>query len=582
MNMGVPPSDTTETRQQRRLLAVTRLLIIVLGVLSAWTWRYTLNPDGISYIDVSGHYLAGNWPLSNSGYWSPLYPSLVAAARLVSGTAIGNAWTIAHVVNLFLFLGNIAAAEYFIRSVRAVTPRDDPGFPQRMFTWTVLVYLLVGWTSISWITLRLVTPDLAVSGLVYLAAGQSMRIVHKESRLYRWIALGATLGLAYLAKTVMLPIGVAIMGSVAIRTIRHAGKRRGVLAAFAMFVLVCLPQAVYVSLLNGAPTFGDVGRLTYGWYMAGVPTPLWDIGLGDLPASLPTPDGPTQEVRVLDATSDPHPMVYAVDGPFPATLPIWYDATYWYRNVRIPFAVKETLAAAARNTLGYARLFLLFLLAAFVALITSRQRTRTIGRARIESVLVLPALCALAVFAVSHWEPRFIAPFAVLLLSGLVLPAYSATRGDHLRNGFIFAGILLFITMAFATIAFFKDRARHERVHDQRMALARTLRERGLGNGTHVGFVGDPYTAYWAQLAGLRFVSVVPSQEAEYFWAADSLVRGAALQQMRSHGATVILARSPGVRPLPPDWIPVAPDSSIVLHAPQPRLDSVASNASRR
>src|SRR5688572_12242727 len=134
MNIGVHAS-TTETLRQRLLLAVTRLLIVVLGVLSAWTWRHTLNPDGIAYIDVSGHYLAGNWPLSNSGYWSPLYPSLLAAGRLLGSTDIANAWVIAHAVNLLLFLGNIAAAEYFIRSVRSVTPRDDPGVRERMFTW---------------------------------------------------------------------------------------------------------------------------------------------------------------------------------------------------------------------------------------------------------------------------------------------------------------------------------------------------------------------------------------------------------------------------------------------------------------
>jgi hypothetical protein len=569
MNLGVPASDIIEARRQRRLVAVSRLLVVVLGALSAWTWRYTLNPDGISYLDVSGHYLNGNWPLSDSGYWSPLYPSLLAAARRLGGTDVGNAWTIAHAVNLLLFFGNIAAAEYFIRSVRAVTPDTDPGFSRRMFTWTVLVYLLIGWTSISWITLRLVTPDLAVSGLVYVTAGLSMRIVHDQSRPYRWIALGALLGLGYLAKTVMLPIGVAILTAIAMSVSRQLGKRRGLVAAAATFALVSLPQVVYVSILKGELTIGDVGRLTYGWYMAGVPTPLWDIGIGGLPAYLPVPDGPRQELPVLDTLSYAHPTVYPVDGPFPATLPVWYDATHWYRNVRIPISLKETLPGAGRNTLGYARHFALFILSALVAVITSRRRVHTTRLARTDSVLLLPALFALAVYALSHWEPRFIAPFAVLLLAGLVLPAAADPRRDHLRNGFTIAGLLLFIITAFTTITFFKDRVRHERLHEQRMALARTLAERGLGHGTRVGFVGDPYTAYWAQLAGLRFVSVVPSQQLSSFWAADSIALEDVLQQMRKHGASVILAHAPINRPLPPDWIPVASDSSIVLHAPR-------------
>ena len=79
MNIGVHAS-TTETRR----------LIVVFGSPRRVAMEITLHPDGISYVDVSGHYLAGNWPLPKSGYWSPLYPRLLAAARLLGGTDIGT------------------------------------------------------------------------------------------------------------------------------------------------------------------------------------------------------------------------------------------------------------------------------------------------------------------------------------------------------------------------------------------------------------------------------------------------------------------------------------------------------------
>jgi hypothetical protein len=562
------------TRRQRRLLGVTRLYSVVLGVLSTWTWRYTPNPDGISYIDISSYYLDGHWPHSSSGYWSPLYPSLVAVARLLGGTGIANAWVLAHAVNLVLFLCNIAAAEFLIRSVRARAPRDEHGTQERVFTWTVLVYLLVAWTSVLGITLRLLTPDLAVSALAYLAAGLSVKILSDDTGFSRWTALGAVLGMAYLAKTVMLPIGVAVMGALAIATNRRRYNSRHLIAMATVFALVCLPQIIYVSVLKEAPTIGDVGRLTHGWYTQRLPAHLWDIGVGSLPASLPSPDEPKRELRLLDRIADAHPMVYAVDGPFPGTLPIWYDASYWYRRVKIPVALRETLTGAFSSTLGYGLYFSPFLIAMVVAQMTARQRGGH-KRSRTRAVLIPPAAFALAIYALAHWEPRYIAPFVVLLLTGIVVPEISDQRLDYMRNGFTFAAILLFAYTTSSTLASFRDRSRNERAHKDRLAIVHSLRERGVNFGTRIGYVGDPYTAYWAQLAGLRFVSLIPSQEARAFWAADSLKKDDVLRQMRDHGASVILARSPDPPQHRPGWIPVSPDGSVILYALHSRFDSV-------
>jgi hypothetical protein len=586
--MNTSAEGSVEQNRQRWILVGVRISTVGLGALSAWTWRNTPNPDGISYVDVSTHYLEGNWPLSTSGYWSPLYPSLLALARFVGDAEVVNAWMIAHVVNFALFLGGIAGAEYLIRSVREVTPRDDPEYSERMFTWTVLVYLLVVWTSLSGLILQLITPDVAVASLVYLAAGLSVRIAHSENRVQLWFALGAVLGLGYLAKTAMLPIGVAVIATVAIATRHHGGWRRGVMAASTVFVLTCLPQVSYVSRLKGAPTIGDVGRLTYGWYMAGVPTPLWEIGLGGLPAALPSPNAGPQELRILDGSAA-HPAVYSVDGPFPGTLPIWYDATYWYRNVRVPVALRKMVAGAASNVFSYSRLLFPFFVAALVALITWRLRSRAKTRFRAHEaqsapgslVLVAPASFALLLYAVSHWELRFIAPFVVLFLSGMVLPAATTRLTDPLRKGFMFAAMLLVAVTAYGTLSQFKHRSYYELLHAERFALIEGLRARSVRAGTPIGLVGYPYTAYWAQLGGLRFVSVIPSQEAAAFWAADSVARESVLRRMRDHGAAAIIALSPGIEPLPSGWIPVTADSSVLLRASRV-TDRAASSGSRR
>jgi hypothetical protein len=404
--------------------------------------------------------------------------------------------------------------------------------------------------------------------LVYLAAGLSVRIVNEESQNHRWTALGAILGLGYLTKTAMLPMGAAVIATVAFAASQRKHVVRGTIMAAGVFLVVCLPQVIYVSFLKGAPTIGDVGRLAHAWYTARVPPPLANIGTGLLPAFLPSPDGPQQELRALDAVRDKHPMVYEVNGPFPGTLPIWYDATYWYRHVRVPLALKETLIGAARHIFEYLRQFSLFILAGSIALITARRSRVEKSSSPTTRVLVLPALLALAMYALSYSEPRYIAPFAVLLLSGVVLPSAADQRSTHMRLGLTAIALLLFAYTVAETLSLFKEREPHERAHRERLAVVEKLRGLGLKAGSRIGYVGDPYTAYWAQLAGLRFVSVIPAPEARAFWEADSVTRASALRQMRDHGGSAILAHGPE-RSEPPDgWIRVASDGSLLLYSP--------------
>jgi hypothetical protein len=101
-------------------------------------------------------------------------------------------------------------------------------------------------------------------------------------------------------------------------------------------------------------------------------------------------------------------------------------------------------------------------------------------------------------------------------------------------------------------------------------ASARTLKQWGVREGTRIGFVGSPYSAYWAQLAELRFVSVIPAREAAAFWDTDSL-RQVALEKMRDHGAEIILAQVSTEFDPPAEWRPVNSDGTLLLYRPSLR-----------
>jgi hypothetical protein len=71
--------------------------------------------------------------------------------------------------------------------------------------------------------------------------------------------------------------------------------------------------------------------------------------------------------------------------------------------------------------------------------------------------------------------------------------------------------------------------------------------------------VGEAYDALWARRGHYRFVSVVPSAEADRFWALDAAARARVMTHMRERGAVAIVAEAPvmgintaGWEPLPP------------------------------
>jgi hypothetical protein len=94
---------------------------------------------------------------------------------------------------------------------------------------------------------------------------------------------------------------------------------------------------------------------------------------------------------------------------------------------------------------------------------------------------------------------------------------------------------------------------------NDRAAVIAALASKGVGSGAHVGYIGEAYDALWARLGRFRFVSVVPSAEADRFWALDEPGRARVMSHMRERGAVAIIAEAPvigvntfGWEPLPP------------------------------
>src|SRR5215207_10111817 len=169
--------------------------------------------------------------------------------------------------------------------------------------------------TVGWIRVWLLTPDMLVAAIVLAVAAVTLRLRSGRGGWGSAVGLGGLLVAGYIAKAALLPVGLVVL-AVLVVVLR---RRRGLtLATVAGVVLLAIsaPQIAYVSRLKGSPTFSDVGRLQYLWFVAGVPGMV--TSALPLPARLPDPNALSQTLPLL-ADSDPHPAVYDIDAPIPGT-----------------------------------------------------------------------------------------------------------------------------------------------------------------------------------------------------------------------------------------------------------------------
>jgi hypothetical protein len=524
----------------RILIAALRAFVLLFGAAALWLARDGMNADGIAYLDASDVYLSGGWPASGSGYWSPLYPMLLAAARRLAGTSPARELAITQAVNFALYVLAFAALEYLIREVRRTTRSRQPGgAPPNDTTWRVLVYALFAVVTVGWIRVWMMTPDMCVVAIVLAAAGVCVRVVDGRAGWPSVVALGALLGLGYLAKAAVFPVSVVTLATIAIVRRRHRGWRQAAVASL-VFLVVAAPQVAYVSRLKGSPTFGDVGRLSYLWFIANVPGPVSSAFA--LPARLPSPTATGQTLVPLDGARGSQPAVYDIDEPIPGTLPIWYDAGHWYRGVTAPLLPVAIGRAIVRHARVYLELFGFLLVGAIAAAAAGPVSRRDVLALRPSAILVVPALAALAMYALVLVQSRYVAPFALLVFAGLVPPWATDALSRRIRTG-LAAGAL-------ASIPLVAHQMRVDATYWRGSARTRTtvvaaLAARGIRPGTRLGFIGEAYDALWARPARLRFVSLVPLAEAQRFWQLDAPARAEVIARMQQQGAEAIIAESP-------------------------------------
>jgi hypothetical protein len=483
--------------------------VIALGALQAWASRFVIEPDGVNYLDVARAYLHHDWHDAVNSYWSPLYSWLLAAAMRFGPSSPYWESTVLHAVNLAIYASAVVCFLFFIR-VLSRKPLSR--------AWILWLFVLFYYATAFMIGVGLDTPDMMVAAVLFAATGLLTQI----GRGATWsscAALGAVLGVGYLAKAVLFPVAFVFLICAFV-----AGNRRHALAALAAFVFVSAPFLITISLARNRLTFGETGSLNYAWYVAGTGTLLHPVH-----------------------TLSRDPAVRKFAAPIGGTYPPWYNAPFWFDGLRPRIQMTAQMRAIGRDAAELFRIFSMqraLAVALLIVILTQSSFLNYAGRFAELWTIWLPHVFLIAFYLLVHVESRFLgASFVVLWVSMFWAGEMAGTQPRVLRAALLASALALAVPVAKNAAGDMRTATRPP-IHKQ-WDVAEALQKAGMRRGDFVAVLGHTNIAdYWAHLACVRIVADMPEEDVDKFWKAPAPLRAHLVKLFAQSGAKFLVSRS--------------------------------------
>jgi hypothetical protein len=507
------------------------IVALTLAALLVWSGRHFVNPDGISYLDLSDDFAAGRFATAVNGHWSPAYPFLLSLWLGVFSPAPYWEATAVHVLNGALFVASMAAFELFVREL-AANQDPDTNWALRLNSpaGRVCAYALFLWCALVLITIRVVTPDMLLSALVWLAAAIVLRIRRQRTTTATFVALGVTLGFAYLTKSIMFPISLLILATSWFGTQKSPASLRHHLVATVAFMAVALPQVAALSSDGNGIRYSDSGWIAYALKVNRYPK-MWVGG----PPGSGTPAHPIVQVERRPAT-----FTFATASP-DRTYPVWDEPAVWHRGMLPRFVLADQLAALQRNLKVTAGIALKIVVPLLIIVILGRRGVpfRYRGIALVASLVIVAYLMLSA-------EGRLIGVWLILItivtLAGTVLDDTSRGRaGRAWVHALTAVGVISFATYVIdrVTSTTMNDGFRTPHLQWQVAERVNTLR---LAPDSRVALVGDESDIYWARLSRVQVAVQIPLSEAPVYWSLSQEERDRYHRVLQRAGANALVA----------------------------------------
>jgi hypothetical protein len=528
---------------------------VLLGLLHAWVGRLSLNPDGMSYLDVGDAFVHRNWAVAVNGWWSPLYAWTLGLVLHATGASPKWEFPIAHVVNFGIFVLALFALRFLLCALLEFIHSRDRGKDTdsnlaSLPDWaiTLIGYAVFLWISLEITTVYEVSPDLAVVACVCLSTGALLRLRNRVT-LWRSVSLGLILGIGYWTKTILLPLGAGSL-ILAYFWMPSRSWRRSIACAALVFAVVSAPLIIALSLQKGRFTFGDSGKVNYAWAMSGAQTRNWH---GEIPGAGTPKHGTTLIFQ--------YPPIFAFDGPVVGTYPPWTDPSYWNDGIRTPFTLRRQMQVLAATVPSEVRMLFRSqpaLLAGIVALAMLSGPLWILGLREFWPLLAMQIL-GMAAFVPIIENDRYLGGFVVVLF--LLLAAALKFHSSD-RRAAVCIAVAVFAAMALGTADFTIRTVTHHfaipgngpNSTAEDVIVAEQLNALGAQPGEKIAIIGDGTGAYWARLGRFRIVAEIMGMNhgAQQFWESPDQIKQDVYRHFAQAHANLVVSACP--QAIPADW----------------------------
>lgn len=537
------------------LTVLLSLMAVALGAVHTWAavTSYSMNADGISYLDIGDAYWRGDWQSAVNPVWSPVYSWILGGAMRLFQPSMRWEFPLVQVVNFVLYLITFASFTLFWRTVWAWAQSRESAAEtgQRValpfWAFQSIGYLLFIWTSLSLIEIWSVTPDMLMAAVVYLAATLLLKMRLQEQSAATYLLFGLVLGFGYLTKTIMLPAAGLFLAASFFTPGRWRYQFRKFLLALAVFSLVISPFIALISQKKGRFTYGESGIITYMRYVNHIPYPHWQGG----PPGQGTPVHPSRLIF-------PDPPIYEFASPVPGTYPISYDPSYWYEGVQLEFRLGQIAGAVLSNGLVYfdvifrqlgpvtAGILILYLMG-------YRARPWKIGVIRDWSLAIIAGLM-LALLSLVYTEGRYFGAFIVLMAADLLSNLSLENTGFERKLTVAVCAVMIFSLLGSLlahNLEGFNSLSARQGERESAGSVkplewpgqaAEELQRLGVQPGDRVAVIGYAFDSFWARLARVKIVAEMFGWEADSFYLGSKSFQAEVLRSFASAGARAVVA----------------------------------------
>jgi len=542
------PARAASLNRETLITVAFAAVLLLIAVAQVIVYRQWINADSISYMDMGDGIPAGDFGRVINPYWSPLYPALLGLANAIFRPGPEWEFPAAHLVNLFCFLFAAAAFEYLLRSIWTIlASRSETSEILPRWAFLTIGYSFFLYASLGMVALLRTTPDMLMSGCLYLAAAFLVRITGGYAGTKDFAFLGIALALGYMTKAIMFPLGLFVLAMtflLAGGTMRLRIKRT--VAAALGFAILAVPLVAAVSRSAHRPTFSEAGTLNYMFFVDRL-----DWYYQNRTAVSGQAIHPVAKIAQ-------EPLAYSFPSPHNATYSLWFTPYYWSEGLRPTIQIRTQARILFEGLRGYARTLLqltgatlaILLIFAFAGPRNALAHLRPLLPVIVMSV----ALMAAYLLATPKIEDRYIgAPISIIgftLLCSLLLGARLSRTALTLTVAVI--AVSLFARTGINMLRDFRDNENKTQRSEVDAALA--LKAAGFAPGTHMAEISPWISPGWARLSRQIIVADVPREQAEKFWDLAPERQTSLLHAFASTDSDAVVAWLGGRKDVPAGW----------------------------